>query len=356
METKRREFINVLRGTAIFLMLWGHAFQYFSLDNFDFFENIVFKGIYSFHMPLFMLISGYLFYFSFNKRTCSELIKHKTQGLLQPIIAGTVLYFLLTEGLTSLYFDKTVKTLIYSGLGLTGLSAYWFLWGVLSCSIVISLIFKLIKNPVLRVFLTFAGIAVVAFFPNYEKNIWMYPYFVAGFLFAMIPEGKAKNILINLRYVSLPVFPILLCFYKKEHYIYTSGIHIFDYLNDFNGVKTDVFRWIIGFAGSIFAITVLKLLFDILYKYNKNVKFKILSAFGKNSLQIYILQKIVVEYYLPLFYSKICELSGVNFLIKNMPLYSFVISPIIGILVGGCCLIILKLFEKIKLNKIIFGR
>ena len=68
MEQKNRLFINVLRGAAVFLMLWGHAIQYCSADTFDFFENTAFKTIYSFHMPFFMLISGYLFYFSFRKK------------------------------------------------------------------------------------------------------------------------------------------------------------------------------------------------------------------------------------------------------------------------------------------------
>ena len=59
-EDDTRFFINVARGLAIFLMLWGHCIQCCCLGDFDFYENDVFRVIYSFHMPLFMLISGYL--------------------------------------------------------------------------------------------------------------------------------------------------------------------------------------------------------------------------------------------------------------------------------------------------------
>ena len=58
----KRGYINFLRGIAIFLMLWGHAIQGMSNGQFDYFEDNMFKLIYSFHMPLFMMISGYLFY------------------------------------------------------------------------------------------------------------------------------------------------------------------------------------------------------------------------------------------------------------------------------------------------------
>ena len=72
-----RNFLNFLKGLAIFLMIWGHCIQICIPQGMDYFENTVFKIIYSFHMPLFMLISGYLFYYSSQKRNLSELLKHR---------------------------------------------------------------------------------------------------------------------------------------------------------------------------------------------------------------------------------------------------------------------------------------
>ena len=87
MEKNRNTFIDLITGIAIFLMLWGHCIQYcVAGSEIDFFENIVFKFIYSFHMPLFMLVSGYLFFFSFSKRSLKELLIHRVQSLLQPIV------------------------------------------------------------------------------------------------------------------------------------------------------------------------------------------------------------------------------------------------------------------------------
>ena len=118
----------------------------------------------------------------------------------------------------------------------------------------------------------------------------------------------------------------------------------------------DIYRWAIGFVGSIFAITVVKLIFDVLYGRFKKIKFNLLSKFGQKSLQIYVLQMIVLGSFSPLVYRKIVELCGTNFLINNMVLYNFVITPIIALLAGLCCLLIIYLFDKLKISKIIFGR
>lgn len=58
---KRIEILDMAKGVAIFLVLWGHCIQYFSSGDDDFYNNFVFKFIYSFHMPLFMIIMGICF-------------------------------------------------------------------------------------------------------------------------------------------------------------------------------------------------------------------------------------------------------------------------------------------------------
>lgn len=64
MKNERNIYIDVVKGIAIILVVYGHCIEYYSkeyiYDNF-FYSDIVHKIIYSFHMPLFMVISGYLF-------------------------------------------------------------------------------------------------------------------------------------------------------------------------------------------------------------------------------------------------------------------------------------------------------
>lgn len=61
----RSEYLDFVKGTAIILVELGHCVQWGSgaafLSSGLFFEDGLFRFIYSFHMPLFMLVSGYVF-------------------------------------------------------------------------------------------------------------------------------------------------------------------------------------------------------------------------------------------------------------------------------------------------------
>lgn len=61
----RDKRLDILKGIAIILVVIGHNIQFMKGNTYaqgDFFSNPVFSIIYTFHMPAFMLVSGYLFY------------------------------------------------------------------------------------------------------------------------------------------------------------------------------------------------------------------------------------------------------------------------------------------------------
>ncbi len=53
---KRDELLDFYKGIAIILVVLGHTFQLYNRLNFD--ESLGFRIIYSFHMPLFVFLSG----------------------------------------------------------------------------------------------------------------------------------------------------------------------------------------------------------------------------------------------------------------------------------------------------------
>lgn len=57
MAKKRELSFDILKCYTIFGVMWGHCIQYFTSGSFA--ADPVFRVIYSFHMPLFMMISGY---------------------------------------------------------------------------------------------------------------------------------------------------------------------------------------------------------------------------------------------------------------------------------------------------------
>ncbi len=82
--SKRIDWIDTLRGIAMFFVIWGH-----SQKN----KTFIRKYIYSFHMPLFFFISGLTFGNS-DKLPFKEFLKKKIKGLFIPyIVLNIVCYF-----------------------------------------------------------------------------------------------------------------------------------------------------------------------------------------------------------------------------------------------------------------------
>lgn len=88
----RDKSIDIVRGVAIFLVLWGHIIQGFSQRD-DFFSNWLVLFIYSFHMPLFMTLSGYLFCGT-AKRNFIDIIKSKLLSIILPFVVWNLLLYL----------------------------------------------------------------------------------------------------------------------------------------------------------------------------------------------------------------------------------------------------------------------
>lgn len=62
-KTQRDPYWDIIKGFTILLVIIGHSIQYHNGETYYeqglYWANPIFKFIYSFHMPLFMLISGY---------------------------------------------------------------------------------------------------------------------------------------------------------------------------------------------------------------------------------------------------------------------------------------------------------
>ena len=63
LTNKRRNWIDISRGIAILLVVLGHIILLENPDNSHLLNNVQLY-IYSFHVPLFFIISGTLMYYS----------------------------------------------------------------------------------------------------------------------------------------------------------------------------------------------------------------------------------------------------------------------------------------------------
>ena len=349
---KRNTFIDISKGVAIFLMLWGHCIQYCGGSNYDFFGNLIFKAIYSFHMPLFALISGYLFFFSFSKRDLKELLTIRLKSLLKPIIFCSVLHFLIFNVLLELKNGNF--RLFFTGEWTQYLSSLWFLWSILAASLSIAIIYKKCENIIGRLVLLIVFMAFVGALPNGTLNQYIFPFFTVGFLYA-----KYKNIIPKyvtyLKYLTLPLFPVMLSFYERKHYIYTSGL-VSPEFSTKEMLGINLFRWAIGFVGSVFILILLNWIHILFSNKLKINLFSIcLETLGKYSLAFYALSVPLLSSYLPIIFPNILSLFKFpNILVNNFYIYTFGVSLFMALFYSFAIFLVIKLFEKIKIYSVFF--
>ena len=87
--------MDILKGYAIIIVVLGHCIQTF---NPDWRTDNIFVGIYMFHMPLFIAISGFFFVKSADKNTIGTLIKKRFVGIMLPSLTMGVIDVLLIGG------------------------------------------------------------------------------------------------------------------------------------------------------------------------------------------------------------------------------------------------------------------
>ena len=352
-DKKESFYWDLVKGTAIFLMLWGHCVQFCALDEVDYFADIVFKTIYTFHMPVFMLVSGYLFSYSYRKRNLSDLLEHRIRGMLHPIVVATILNNFLVMILDAVLTHR--MDILFGRLFLGINNDLWFLWAVLYCSLVAALCCKLTERPVLQILTTILGSFVILLLPQWNMTLFMYPYFVAGFFCGMY-RTQAVKIYRMLRYAVLVIFPVMVTFYETKHYIYITRMYSKE-LGLAASMEIAAFRWAIGFVGSIWMLTVMAFLLHLGNRFPVIQScLKAVSCLGKNSLQIYCLSASLLSHYLPVFYRKFAELAGGNVFAENMAVYDFLFTPFLAAASALFLYGLVVLMKKYKVHKLIFGR
>lgn len=353
MDKKESFYWNLVKGAAIFLMLWGHCIQCCSLDVVVYFEDIVFKTIYTFHMPVFMLISGYLFYYSFRKRNLEELLEHRIRGMLHPIVMATVLNNILIAFLVYILSDRVdiLYGRLFQGVG----EDLWFLWAVLYCSLLVGIFCKATDKPAAQSLLLILGAFVILLVPQWNFTLFMYPYFVAGFFCGKYPE-RARKLYRIVRYGALILFPVMVAFYKSKHYIYVTPM-ISQELGLAASAEIACFRWAIGFVGSIWILTIM----DFLLHLGEQIPalqmlLNALACLGKNSLQVYCLSASLLSGYLPFLYRKFVELAGENVFAEHAVAYDFLLTPALAALWSIFLYGIVCLMRKCRVHTLFFGR
>lgn len=296
-QTQREKLPDILKGFAIILVVLGHCIQEGSGETFSvrslYFYDKLYQFIYSFHMPLFMAVSGYLCWGSIqNARTRTEwiaLLKRRSIRLLAPVFlwtaADTIRSLIATSQEQSALFQPVAFLLSFFRNTLNNL---WFLWAVFWCFLIVSLMHFLFHDSVI---LYMIGFMIMFFIPD-GMNLGAYKYVLPFFITAFYLRGYMDRH--ECRLIREPkfwqvlltgfIFLLLFIFFDENSMIYLSGYKLIgkDVLRQ---LGIDFYRTLIGFAGTLF----FTLLWQYILRKKKNCGFRILTVLGKNSMGIYIL-------------------------------------------------------------------
>lgn len=293
----RNHVIDLIKGLAIFTVVLGHCIQYGSgsvvLQNQSFYNYYLFKLIYSFHMPVFMLVSGYLFSISIKKYSTCELTQKAIRSLLVPIVLWVLLYRIPEMFLSYARYDSLMKAFIK--LVSYVVTGFWFLWAILFFQIFTLAVKKWLNDSVWVYLVTFIILLIIPDFVITQLYKYMYLYFYVGYFSSIVLKNydvKIKFVKYGWSFILITI--LLLPLFNYRTYIYNNTITLIPngYETYSEQVKNIVLRYGIGLIGSLGAIW-------ICVKVNglsclKRVR-ETFSVLGKNSLGIYIISGYVVS-------------------------------------------------------------
>lgn len=320
----RNKKVDFIRSFAIITVIIGHSIQFGSGPAYNCLENIVFKFIYSFHMPLFMLLSGYLFYQSISRHTFAENIQSRFTSLFLPIIMWNIIPFIMYT-----YHDRphTFQYLFTTFIS-TMIENSWFLWAIFYCSFTVLIVNRFFKDSII---IYIFGLILTFIIPdshNLSLYKFMYPYFIIGYYYHKHSEIFREKFDVfwrswkSLVFTAI-IFMFLFCFFTSNSYIYTTGYTLLGKDIMFQ-LSIDIYRFFVGLSGSIFIIILLS---KVYLNLNDNTM-KVFSTIGVNSLGIYMISGLIFQYLLP---NLTAEFTNINYLFTAL---ETVIILIISLLIS----------------------
>ena len=273
--------------------------------------NDLFRFIYSWHMPLFMLVSGYLFSFSVKRHDLKDLIASRFNQLIIPMLSWALLITIIlcaSGGSSSIFARDLIKHFLNDS---------WFLWAIFYNSLLVLAVRKLFADNIL----VYAGLFVLTFIVPDSLNAslykFMYPFFVSAYLYGTGKASELVNYISRNRGVALLLTVIvyiwLFSMYGYYAYIYTSGYAVVGFQSHVVmewKFWNDIYRMVIGFAGSAMLMLLMRIIYDH-NKKNMECVLNYMQKIGVASLAIYIISGYLNGYVLP----KICHNFELNYMV-----------------------------------------
>ncbi len=277
MKTRTAYYDNA-KFFLIFFVVFGHFIQSYIHD--DPFIHTLYTTIYTFHMPAFILISGF-FAKGFHK-----------QGYIKKVAKKLIIPYLIFQAIYSFYYFFINSQ---NEVALDPLNPQWSLWFLISLFCWNMMLFLFTKwKPSIALFLAVALGITVGYFDeinNYlslSRTFVFFPFFLLGFYFKKDDFEKFSNS--KYRYISLIVLgTIFVAFYLLPGFDYKwlFGSKPYDALS-YSHLNGGIIRL------GVYCLTLLATL-SILSLVPKQRYF--FTKWGTSSIYVYLLHGFFIKYF-----------------------------------------------------------
>jgi fucose 4-O-acetylase-like acetyltransferase len=324
---ERLIYIDQIRGIAILLVIMGHLIE--NLYG----HNSVFAFIYSFHMPLFFIISGYIGFKTVHVdsfKSYNLFLKKKFTTILLPFLFWTLIvrrYFFIQEWTILSMNDFINAVLSWNGL--------WFLKSLFEILVIyglfhwISTKFNVKKNFFMDIIILLLpvliiGLGIIFIDKSSFISLLLYTFFFYFGVFISKYNWIEKFIMNSYVFeCCLCLFMIIVC-----HWVY--GGNVYD----------DLYKIIISVSIFIAIMNICRRM-----TWNPFVSSQIIT-FGKYSLAIYVEHFCLIKIF-----------ANNEMFIEMNPFILFFVIAIIAIILSYLCIGFAKIIEKTRvLNLLMFGK
>lgn len=267
---KRMLYLDALKGVLIVLVVLGHVIQSAITD---YQHDILFRLIYSFHMPLFFLISGYLTY---KGKYDERLVSKRFVQCIIPFVTWAFLLPILENA--SFDLARTVNTLLYPDNGL------WFLYNLFFYCVMVNLSerwasakFKQEYVLLLLVAFSYVLMAILHTTLNATQICWYFPFLAMGYYMRKYPNmwhDRRLTICIMGGYILTVPFWMM-----REEPLFYRWVNL-------GTVFSYCYRYFVEFAGAY--------TFFVFGRMFLNIKIPVINYIGKKTLGIYAFQFLVL--------------------------------------------------------------
>ncbi|WP_296686386.1 acyltransferase [Flavobacterium sp.] len=308
----RLQYIDSLKGFLIILVVLGHVIQ---ITNKNFDNDIIFRYIYSFHMPLFFVLSGFV---NFKKEFHFKVLYFRLFQLIIPFFSWWFIKSVVIKNES--FIDSFVILMKSPDTGL------WFLWVLFFC-ICIFYFLNFIANKLSQrpeIILVFGALFLYIIFLlsnfrwfGFQFISWYFMFFIIGFFIHKYEFIINKyNYLILL--VTLILFPVLAFFSVIK------GLPLFYKNIDLGLYFSYIYKFIVALCGIFLFFNIFKSFFEK-HKY-LHIFFCFFKNLGSVTLGIYATHTLFIEYLFDnQYYSLSYNLQLILFLIFSLTASYFLI-------------------------------